>query len=85
MECSSVTLEDTYINQLAVIALSQIMKDASFVQVCEVGHVFNLLELRWIHLANQILLQRLILLTYSTVGHKILSSIDSYVTQPPRY
>jgi hypothetical protein len=60
---SSVTLVGTYINQLDVITLSKVMKDAGFVEECEIGHVFNHLELRWLHLANHIFPHRLLLFT----------------------
>jgi len=51
------------INQLDVITLSKVMKDAGFVEECEIGHVFNLLELGWIHLAYHIFPHSLLLLT----------------------
>jgi hypothetical protein len=57
------------------------MKDASFVQVRQVGHVFNFLELGWVHLAKHILLHSLILLTHIMIRQTVLMNIVLLGTQ----
>lgn len=57
------------------------MKDASFVQVRQVGHVFNFLELWWVHLAKHILLHGLVLLTYIMIRKIVLTDINLLETK----
>ena len=47
---------DPYIDELVNISLFEIVKDRSFVQVGQVGHVLGLLILRRVQLLQQVLL-----------------------------
>jgi hypothetical protein len=58
------------------------MKDASFIEVRQVGHVFNFLELWWVHLAKYILLHGLVLLTYIMIRQIVLTDINLLEIQP---
>ena len=42
----------TYVDEIRVVALSQVMKNARFIQVRQCCHVFGLLELRRVHLLS---------------------------------
>jgi len=57
----SVMREVTYVDVSAAVSRSQIVEDGRFVEVSQIGHVFQLFELGRIHLLNQVFLQRLLL------------------------
>jgi len=51
----------THVDVAASVARTQVVQHGSLVQVGQVGHVLNLLELGRIHLLNRIFLNRFLL------------------------
>ncbi len=52
---------DTYIDELGVVALSQIVQDGRVVEVSQIGHVFNFFEFRRIDRKALVFLEMLFL------------------------
>jgi len=55
-------LGQTYVDELSVVTLLEIVQDRGVVKVCQVGHILSLLILGRVHLLQQVLLQGLLLL-----------------------
>lgn len=53
--------EDTDVDETSVVASAQVVQNRSLVQVSQVRHVLQLLKLRWIHLLNDVFLDRSLL------------------------
>lgn len=61
-DCWLHTCGATYVDQLMVVTLPQVVQDGGVVEVCQVGHILSLLILRWVHLLQKVLLEGLLLL-----------------------
>jgi len=46
----------TYVDQLVVVSLSQVMEHRGIVKVCQVGHILGFFVFRRVHLLEQIFL-----------------------------
>ena len=45
-------VEETYVDEVGVVTLPEVVEHASFIEVRETSHVFNLLKLGWVHLLS---------------------------------
>jgi len=52
---------ESYVDVSASVSSSEVIQDGRLVEVGQVSHVFEFLELRWVHLLDQIFLDRLLL------------------------
>lgn len=59
--------QDTYVDQLVVVTLLQVMQHRGIVKVCQVGHILRFLVFRGIDLAQLIFLEIFRLLCWSCV------------------
>ena len=61
---SIVCIAATYVNQVDVVALPQIVQHGSVVQVSKISHILDFLKLWWIHRIALVFLERLFLIVF---------------------
>lgn len=60
-QCSLATVPSnrqngTHVDELVEVTLTQVVQDCSFIEIGQVGHILNHLELEWVHLLHFVFL-----------------------------
>lgn len=68
----------TYIDELVVVSLPQVMEHRGIVKVCQVRHILSFFVFRWVHLLERIFLEVFRLL--SVYQFIFISYVDPFVS-----
>jgi hypothetical protein len=66
----------TYVNELNVVSLLEVMQDRSVIKICQVGHVLAFFILGGVYLRNLILLEVLVLMGEKEQHTRLESSLE---------
>ena len=58
---------DTYVNKFHVESMPQVVQDGSFVQIGQIGHIFDFFVFRRVHLVNLILFELFLLFSQNSL------------------
>lgn len=75
---------NTYVDQLMVVSLLQVMEDRSIVKIGQIGHIFGFLVFWWIDLLEKIFLKITGLNIFSAKRELYISenrSVETYVNE----